>query len=230
MERFRQQLKISAIHAEPVAIRFIEGLDKEWSGTAPRGLAYWRTLKAVLDEEPVREQDKPWIAMLEPLGLRKGQPFEPDARQAKLLRQGAALGELMTRNLQVNPRYAEPYWEGTQWYKSFDFSIPQVTDTKVELDERATWFYEAVTSTEEMVNPKHSLQTARLPAESGLRRLPSPRLAGFSLTRLHVPVHSGGDRFLVARTLPIRPLSDPDDCISRVCSRWGGRFSSMRGA
>jgi hypothetical protein len=63
------------------------------------------------------------------------------------------MGELMARNLQINPRFAEPYWKGTHWYKCFDFTIPQETETRVELDERITWFYEAVTSTEGMVNP-----------------------------------------------------------------------------
>ncbi len=59
----------------------------------------------------------------------------------------------MARNLQVNPRFAKPYWPGTSWYKSFDFTIPQETATRVELDERTTWFYEAVTSSKGMVNP-----------------------------------------------------------------------------
>ena len=93
------------------------------------------------------------MAMLEPLGLKKGQPFKPDERQTRILLEGAAMGELMTRNIQVNPRFAEPYWEGTSWYKSFDFTIPQSTDYRVELDERATWFYEAITSSEGMVSP-----------------------------------------------------------------------------
>ena len=93
------------------------------------------------------------MAMLEPLGIVKGKPFSPDERQTNILKEGGALGELMTRNLQINLRYTEPYWAGTQWYKSFDFSIPQETNTIVELDQRATWFYEAVTSTKGMVNP-----------------------------------------------------------------------------
>ena len=91
--------------------------------------------------------------MLLPLGIEKGNAFNPDSRQTSLLLKGAAMGELMARNLQVNPRFAEVYWKGTSWYKSFDFTIPQETATRVELDERTTWFYEAVTSTEGMVNP-----------------------------------------------------------------------------
>jgi hypothetical protein len=93
------------------------------------------------------------MAMLLPLGIAKGEPFNPDERQRAILRKGAAMGELMARNLQVNPRFAEPYWKDTHWYKSFDFSVEQETATRVELDERTTWFYEAVTSSKGMVNP-----------------------------------------------------------------------------
>jgi len=93
------------------------------------------------------------LALLEPLGIKKGEEFTPNERQIKLLLEGASLGELMLRNMQTNPRFTHVYWEGTSWYKSFDFTIPQITDTKVEIDERAVWFYEAVTSTEGMVNP-----------------------------------------------------------------------------
>jgi hypothetical protein len=63
------------------------------------------------------------------------------------------MGELMARNFQVNPRFAEPYWKGTSWYKSFDFGVEQETSTQLQLDERITWFYEAVASSKGMVNP-----------------------------------------------------------------------------
>ena len=86
-------------------------------------------------------------------GHRQGPGVDPDQRQQRILLAGAAMGELMARNLQVNPRFAEPYWKNTRWCKCFDFTIPQETETRVELDERTTWFYEAVTSSEGMVNP-----------------------------------------------------------------------------
>jgi hypothetical protein len=94
------------------------------------------------------------MAMLEPLGIAKGKAFEPDDRLQKILLSGAAMGELMARNLQVNPRYTEPYWPGTSWYKSFDFQIEQETADIAQIDQRATWFYEAVASTKGMVNPQ----------------------------------------------------------------------------
>jgi len=152
-KEFKKSLKMGKVGEPKVPTIFKEDLDREWSATAPRGMLYWERLHRIINEEPVREQDKVWMAMLEPLGIVKGKDFNPDERQTKILLEGVALGELMLRNLQINPRFAEPYWPETNWYKSFDFTIPQITDYKVELDERAVWFYEAVTSTEGMVNP-----------------------------------------------------------------------------
>jgi hypothetical protein len=45
-------------------------------------MAYWQSLASILAEEHVREIDKIMMAMLEPLGIVKGEPFAPDARQA----------------------------------------------------------------------------------------------------------------------------------------------------
>jgi len=152
-DKFTATYKMGRVGKELATSRFIKGKDVEWSATAPRGLDYWKMLSGIIDEEPTREVDKAWMAMLAPLGIEKGEPFAPDERLQSILRKGAAMGELMTRNLQVNPRYTEPYWQGTSWYKSFDFHIPQETEERVEIDERATWFYEAVSSTKGMVNP-----------------------------------------------------------------------------
>lgn len=134
--------------------RFIRGKDVEWSATAPRGLAYWEKLSSIINEEPVRTIDKGWTAMLKPLGIEKGKTFSPDERQKTALLKGAAMGELMTRNLQITPRYTEVYWPGTSWYKSFDFQVEQEIDDRAQIDERATWFYEAVASSKGMVNPE----------------------------------------------------------------------------
>jgi len=150
---FRKALKISTVGGQPVENKFIEGKDKTWSATAYRGMDYWKTLHEIINDEPVREQDKAWMALIKPLGIVKGKPFAPDARQTKILTEGAALGELMARNLATKPRFMEPYWPGTSWYNMVGFTIPQMTDTKVEIDERGAWFYDAVTSSEGMVNP-----------------------------------------------------------------------------
>jgi hypothetical protein len=153
-DKYTAQYKMGRFGGELKPSRFIRGRDVEWSATAPRGLAYWRKLSEIVQQEPTREIDKGWMAMLEPLGIARGKAFWPDARSQEILLKGAAMGELMTRNLQVNPRYTEPYWTGTSWYKSIDFQVEQETADIAQIDQRATWFYEAVASSKGMVNPQ----------------------------------------------------------------------------
>jgi len=153
-DTFTETFKMGPADGEVAASTFIAGKDVEWSGTPPRGLDYWAKLSNIINDEPVREIDKPWMGLLEPLGIVKDQEFAPDDRQQEILKRGAAMGELMTRNIQVNPRYVEPYWDGTSWYKSFDFQTEQETDTIQQIDQRGTWFYEAVSSTKGMLDPQ----------------------------------------------------------------------------
>lgn len=153
-DTFAKQYQMGRVGKPLATSRFIKSKDVEWNATAPRGMEYWKLLSEILNEEPVREIDKAWTAMLAPLGIEKGKAFSPDDRQKTALLKGAAMGELMTRNLQVNPRYAEVYWPGTSWYKSFDFQTEQETQDRAQIDERATWFYEAVSSTKGMLNPQ----------------------------------------------------------------------------
>ena len=55
---------------------------RKWTGEQPRGLAYWEGSK-VINQEPVIERDRMILGMLQPLGIEKGKPFNPDARQKK---------------------------------------------------------------------------------------------------------------------------------------------------
>lgn len=159
-EKFKDEIKMGRLGKEVNKCTFIEGLDKEWSSTPYRGIAYWETLNELLNTEPVKECDKYWMAMLEPLGIVKGQEFKPTERQKEILIKGAALGELMARNIQTNPRFVEPYWENTTWEKCFHFPYEQEDMIKVYLDERVNWFYEAVTASQKMVNPQVGLGQA----------------------------------------------------------------------
>ncbi|MFK8252897.1 DUF1254 domain-containing protein [Ancylobacter terrae] len=172
--------------------RFIKGKDVKWLATPPRGLDYWKTLAEVIQDEPVREIDKGWMAMVAPLGIAKGKPFEPDERLKDILLKGGAMGELMARNLQVNPRYTEPFWPGTSWYKSVDFVIPQETVDIQQIDERATWFYEAVATSKGMVDPQvgegQIYMTTKRDADGNTLR-------GDRTYRLHVPAHVPVEQF-----------------------------------
>ena len=77
----------------------IEAGDTPWGGWQPHGMSYWHELKEIIDREAVTERDRLMLSMLDTLGLRKGQPFEPNERQKALLKEGAVVGEAMVKGI-----------------------------------------------------------------------------------------------------------------------------------
>lgn len=112
----------------------------------PRGLAYWERLSQALANEPGEDRDRFFMAMLKPLGIEKGKPFKPDARQKKLLEEAAVVGEAMAKNLAFNQRLEgtryrpDSHWEYVipPWY-----AVDQDEGNSTQFDERTGMYYEA---------------------------------------------------------------------------------------
>jgi hypothetical protein len=79
--------------ANPPKAEILDVGTKTWSGLPPRGMEYWERLNDVIQREPIEPHDIFFHAMLRPLGLEKGKPFKPDARQTKILTDAALVGE-----------------------------------------------------------------------------------------------------------------------------------------
>lgn len=123
-----------------------------WSQTPPRGIDYWKSLHAIIQREPVHERDRFFMAMLKPLGIEKGKPFEPDERQTRLLTDGALVGEAMAKANDFEKRLKEAHYaEGTHWHFALVIDPSQRAEFYDQLDGRAAWFYEAVTTSSGMV-------------------------------------------------------------------------------
>ncbi len=126
---------------------------RKWSGTQPHGMAYWEGVAKFVNEENVQERDRMIMGMLKPLGIEKGKPFAPDARQKKLLTQGAQIGEVMARTIGYEKRFEgatvwpNKKWEISLYLKETNQEAPHYT----EIDERSSWFYEAVGVSEGMM-------------------------------------------------------------------------------
>src|SRR6185369_6116347 len=129
----------------PPQASILDAGTKAWSGLPPRGMAYWERLDDVVQNEPIEARDLFFHAMLRPLGLEKGKPFEPDARQTKILTDAALVGEAMAKANSADRRFANGRFRpGAHW----DFALRLDADDPDafwnRLDERASWFYEAV--------------------------------------------------------------------------------------
>jgi hypothetical protein len=129
----------------PPEMEILDAGTKAWSGVPPRGMEYWERLDDVIQREPIEPRDIFFHAMLRPLGLEKGKPFKPDARQTKILDDAALLGEAMAKANSADRRFAGvKYRSDAHW----DFALQLDADAPGAfwnlLDERASWFYEAV--------------------------------------------------------------------------------------
>jgi hypothetical protein len=118
---------------------------RAWSGAPPRGMEYWQRPDDVIQREPVEPRDIFFHAMLRPLGLEKGTPFTPDARQTKILTEAAVVGEAMAKANSADRRFAGGrYRHDAHWDFALQLDADNPTDFWNLLDERASWFYEAV--------------------------------------------------------------------------------------
>ncbi|MEG9504360.1 MAG: DUF1254 domain-containing protein [Methylorubrum extorquens] len=150
IERFR--LYPYAERANPPATRLLRPEGRPWSQVPPRGFAYWERLNDILQREPVMERDRMIMAMLKPLGIEKGKPFKPDARQRRILEEGARVGEMMAQVKSFTKREADArYRPEARWDYVILMDPSQEAATYSQLDERADWTYEAVTATKGMV-------------------------------------------------------------------------------
>jgi len=134
-----------AQHNNPPKTNILDAGTKAWSGLPPRGMEYWQRLDEVFQAEPIEERDLFFHAMLRPLGLEKGKQFRPDARQTKILTDAVLVGEAMAKANSADRRFKdEKYRPDAHW----DFALLQDADDPDSfwnlLDERASWFYEAV--------------------------------------------------------------------------------------
>ena len=130
----------------PPTSRHLTPGGKKWSAAQPRGIAYFAALAKTIGQEPAIERDRIMLAMLVPLGIEKGKPFSPDERQRKLLADAANVGELMARANSYAKRFeGSVVWPGKRWEISlFLTETNQEKPNYTQLDERASWFYEAV--------------------------------------------------------------------------------------
>jgi len=149
----------------PSEVEILDFGTKAWSGLPPRGMEYWARLDDVIQREPIEPHDTFFHAMLRPLGLEKGTPFKPDVRQTKILTDAVLVGEAMAKANSADRRFtASKYRSDAHW----DFALRLDADHPESfwdlLDERASWFYEAVGARPAMAPKRPGLSSAYLGA------------------------------------------------------------------
>lgn len=138
---------------KPKPTRHISSQGLDWEAFQSRGLTYFSRLASILEIEPVEKRDYMMMAMLRPLGIKPGGKFNPTAVQKAIFEEAAIVGEAMARANSYEKRFeGARVWKGKYWEKSlFITDTDQDLDTHTQLDERASWFYEAIGVTDGMM-------------------------------------------------------------------------------
>jgi len=77
---------------------------------------YWQQLHAVVDYETIQNDRRFNMGLLDAIGMRKGEPFEPDERMQTLLTKAAVMGwSEMNVNFFANPRPERLIWKDRHW-------------------------------------------------------------------------------------------------------------------
>ncbi|KRE23513.1 DUF1254 domain-containing protein [Agromyces sp. Soil535] len=132
---------------DPTPNRFVSISGALIDTRPPGGMEFWTRLSRVIDNNPVQEHDRFHMAMLKPLGIEKGKPFQPDDRQARILEEAAELGDAMARNVmyensqRISGATAFP---GTRWDWVILVRPDQEAEHYSQLDERLQYTYGAI--------------------------------------------------------------------------------------
>jgi hypothetical protein len=139
----------------------------------------------VIQREPLEPRDIFFHAMLRPLGLEKGKPSKPDARQTTILDDAVMVGEAMAKANSADRRFAGvKYWSDAHWDLALQLDPDDPGGFWNLLDERAAWFYEAVGAGPAMAPKRPGPSSAYLGA---YKDTAGKWLDGGSSYRLRVP-------------------------------------------
>jgi hypothetical protein len=86
--------------------------------------------------------------MMLPLGIVQGRPFAPTESQKKVLTDAAVLGDLLGRLTAYSKRVeGTEVWPGKRWEYALMVELDQTYKGYGQIDERGSWFYEAIGNT-----------------------------------------------------------------------------------
>jgi hypothetical protein len=173
----------------PKPNRFISFSGKKLDTLPPLGIDYWTLLSAYINNNPVHERDRFFMAMLKPLGIEKGKPFQPDARQRAILEDAARIGDAMGRTMLFDGEdriSGANAWRGTHWNWIVLNRPDQEAEYYSQLDERLHYTYGAIYTSPNIGSKKPGPGSEYVQA---FKDASGSRFDGGKSYRLHVPAN-----------------------------------------
>jgi hypothetical protein len=162
-EWFKENLKVY-----PLATGFRQGNFITTSGMGANSLppedgSAFEMLNEIIQYEPTALFSAEQLGKLASLGIRKGEPFNPDARMQRIFDQGAKLGTAMCRAILYESREADiKYWPNRHWEKMFLYNTTFERDGVNDIDARTLWHYQAIVVSPNLISTTPGAGTAYL--------------------------------------------------------------------
>jgi hypothetical protein len=145
------------VEAPPNTV-FHEGSHKVMNTVPPNDWSFYELLNKIVQQEPATSLDPELMGPIAAIGIKKGKPFEPDARLKKIMTEALALANASARTLFMSPR--DPSWfyyPDSAWFNylfvtgyEFETPIPEITKEGAKpfpptgyrtMDARTNFFY-----------------------------------------------------------------------------------------
>ena len=137
----------------PPGQKFINASGLEINTVHGNDFTFFEELNQIVQEEPAESLDPELLGLFASIGIKKGQPFEPDERMKKILTEAAAVGNATVRAFVFPGRdkaayqYDNRYWKTAFIGGSHEF----LNDGARLLDARAFFYYYATFTTPAMI-------------------------------------------------------------------------------
>ena len=150
--KYAQTIKIYYLsEAEnPPATTHLDATPTRYNSLPVYDYTFFEDINDLIQNNPVRPQDKAMVALLKDLGIEKGKPFKPDQEQKSAMNEGLKLAYASMQSLFTTPGKAMiPLWKSKSQWQVWNFAkdqpqlgFPYETDEKLLIDERAgIYFY-----------------------------------------------------------------------------------------
>ena len=100
--RFKKTFKIYPLSQvnKPEVNEFVNLSNKKYNTIHANDASFYDELNEVIQYEPANSGDPEFLGLAAAIGIKKGQPFNPDARMKNILKEAAALGN--AKGLKMN--------------------------------------------------------------------------------------------------------------------------------
>ena len=163
VDYFRKHLKVYPLATGPRPASYINTAGMGLNSLAPEDGTVFEMLNEIVQHEPTELFGAEQLGRLATLGIRKGEPFDPDRRMRHILDQAAKQGAAMCRAIVYASREPDiKYWPDRHWEKMFLHNTTFERDGVNDIDARTLWHYQAIVVSPNLISSTPGAGTAYL--------------------------------------------------------------------